>query len=149
MEQTEWVDFRAVKAAVSMQEVIEHYKITGLRKQGEDLRGICPICNTVDKRGLSVNYSKNVFQCFVCKARGNVLDFVAKMEKCTVKDAALKLQKWFLDSEVETEKIEPPDIVGDTSSDELFNMVNRAGALICEAAALLKNVENRLESTRT
>jgi DNA primase len=38
---------------------------------------------------------KNVFQCFSCHAKGNVLDFVAAMEKCSVREAAIKMQSWF------------------------------------------------------
>jgi len=41
------------------------------------------------------NLEKNVFQCFSCHAKGNVLDFVVAMEKCTVREAALKMQSWF------------------------------------------------------
>ncbi len=42
-----------------------------------------------------VNTEKNAFHCFVRGAKGNVLDFVAAMEKCSVRDAGLKLQSWF------------------------------------------------------
>ena len=43
------------------------------------------------------NTEKNNFHCFAgsCGKRGNVLDFVAAMEKCTVRDAALKIAEWF------------------------------------------------------
>ena len=39
----QWVDFRAVKAAVSMSTVLDHYGINWLRKKGDELRGRCPI----------------------------------------------------------------------------------------------------------
>ncbi len=39
--------------------------------------------------------TKNIFQCFACQARGNVLDFVAAMERCSIREAALRLQQWF------------------------------------------------------
>src|ERR1700686_777399 len=38
---------------------------------------------------------KNAFHCFSCGKQGNVLDFVAAMEQCTVRDAAVKLAEWF------------------------------------------------------
>src|SRR5581483_8343905 len=41
------------------------------------------------------NLEKNIFHCFSCKARGNVLDFVAAMEKCSVREAGARLQDWF------------------------------------------------------
>jgi DNA primase len=39
--------------------------------------------------------AKNAFQCFYCGVRGNVLDFVAAMEKCSIREAALRLQERF------------------------------------------------------
>jgi CHC2 zinc finger len=91
-----WVDFHLVKESVSMQMVLEHYGVNGLRKNGSELRGRCPIHKGGDgSRTFQVNVSKNVFQCFSCKARGNVLDFVAALEGCSVREAALKLQVWF------------------------------------------------------
>jgi hypothetical protein len=94
----EWVDFKAVKAAVSMQMVFDRYGITELKQAGGELRGPCPIHKgKAGSRQFSVNLTKNAFQCFFsdCKARGNVLDFVAAMEGCSVRDAALKLASWF------------------------------------------------------
>lgn len=92
-----WVDFRAVKAAVSVQQVLDHYHINWLRKSGDELRGRCPIHQGEGTDTFHVNMSKNAFQCFAgsCKKRGNVLDLVAAMEKCSVRDAALKLAEWF------------------------------------------------------
>jgi hypothetical protein len=94
--ETEWVDFRIIKAAVTMQMVLDHYDIT-LKKSGHELRGKCPIHRGSNNKHFTVNVSKNVFKCFFaqCDAHGNVLDFVAAMEKCSVRDAALKLRDWF------------------------------------------------------
>lgn len=92
-----WVDFNLIKAAVTMEMLVVQYGITGLAKNGDELRGVCPIHEGKSKREFAVNLSKNTFCCFAptCKARGNVLDFVARMEHCTVRDAALKLDEWF------------------------------------------------------
>src|SRR5207245_2602950 len=38
---------------------------------------------------------KNNFNCFSCRKHGNVLDLVAAMENCSVRDAAVRLQDWF------------------------------------------------------
>ncbi|WP_375251746.1 CHC2 zinc finger domain-containing protein, partial [Lentibacter algarum] len=45
---------------------------------------------SIRKRGgsLYAYTEKNVFQCFSCKAKGNVLDFVASIEGASVRDAA-------------------------------------------------------------
>lgn len=93
----EWVDFRVIKGAVDMQMVLDHYGINGLTKSGEELRGPCPIHKGSERsKTFTVNLRKNAFKCFSkgCVS-GNVLDFVAATERCSVRDAALKLQEWF------------------------------------------------------
>jgi DNA primase len=89
------VDFRAVKAAVSFPMVLDHYGVNWLRESGDELRGRCPIHKGDGDRTFHVNLSKGAFHCFSCKAKGNVLDFVAAMESCNVRDAAVKLHGWF------------------------------------------------------
>ena len=60
-------------------------------------------------------FGKNAFNCFSsdCKAKGNVLDFVAAMEHCTVKDAALKLADWFKVGESEPSSKESEQMTPD------------------------------------
>jgi len=38
-----------------------------------------------------VHLSRNIFPCFACQPHGNVLDFVAGLEKCSIREAALRL----------------------------------------------------------
>jgi DNA primase len=90
-----WVDFKTVKEAVPILAVLQRYQVKGLKKNGNEFRGRCPIHQGDGSESFHVNVEKNCFHCFSCKARGNVLDFVAAMEKCTVRDAALRLQEWF------------------------------------------------------
>jgi DNA primase len=90
-----WVDFRTIKAAVSLQMVLDHYEVNWLRKSNDELRGRCPIHKGEGQDTFHANLTKNAFQCFSCKTRGNVLDFVAAMEECSVRAAAQKLQQWF------------------------------------------------------
>lgn len=103
----DWVDFRLVKQAVSMRMVLEHYGINGLRKSGNELRGACPVHKGEGSRTFHVNVGKNVFQCFSCKAGGNVLDLVAAIESCTVREAAFKLKAWFRVGECESRALQP------------------------------------------
>lgn len=101
----EWVDFKVIKEAVDFQMVLDHYDIKGLTNSGDELRGPCPIHKGGQQgKTFSVNMHKNAFKCFYvgCEARGNVLDFVAAMENCSVRDAALKLQEWFRVGESES-----------------------------------------------
>lgn len=102
----DWVDFRAVKEAVSMQMVLDHYRVQLRKVNATTLRGKCPLPTHSSKKDagtFAANTEKNVWACqsdSCVKARGgrkggNVLDFVAVMESCTVRDAALKLAEWF------------------------------------------------------
>jgi len=90
-----WVDFAAVKRAVSLEAVLRHYQLPGLRPHRDQWQGCCPIHGGNRDDSFRAHLTKNVFQCFACHARGNVLDFVAAMEKCSIREAALQLQQWF------------------------------------------------------
>jgi len=90
-----WVDFSAVKQAVSLEAVLSHYQIPGLRHHRDHLQGRCPIHGGQRDDSFRAHLTKNVFQCFACQAHGNVLDFVAAMEQCSIREAALRLQEWF------------------------------------------------------
>jgi DNA primase len=90
-----WVDFAAVKRAVSLEAVLRLYQIPRLRRHGDQLQGCCPIHGGQRDDSFRAHLTKNIFQCFACQARGNVLDFVAAMEQCSHREAALRLQQWF------------------------------------------------------
>jgi DNA primase len=90
-----WVDFRAVKEAVSLEMVLRRYQIPGLCRRHGQLVGRCPIHRGKRDDSFRASLSKNVFHCFACQASGNVLDFVAAMQKCSLREAALRLQQWF------------------------------------------------------
>jgi hypothetical protein len=101
-----WVDFKAVKQAVSVEMALAHYGVTLRRIHGPYLRGRCPLPSHTSKgsaQSLIVNTEKDAWACHSdsCaasrggRAGGNVLDFVAEMEQCSIRDAALKLQEYF------------------------------------------------------
>jgi DNA primase len=90
-----WVDFRALKEAVSLEMVLRRYHIPRLRRRRGQLVGRCPIHRGQRDDSFRASLSKNAFHCFACQASGNVLDFVAAMEKCSLREAALRLQEWF------------------------------------------------------
>jgi DNA primase len=90
-----WVDFAAVKRAVSLETVLRHYQVPGLRRRRNRIEGQCPIHRGQRDDSFRVDLDKNVFHCFSCQAGGNVLAFVAAMERCSIREAALRLQRWF------------------------------------------------------
>lgn len=96
-----FIDFTAVKSAVSFEQVLEHYGLTAKMhrtRNGDGLDGHCPIHpEATGKDAFKVTLSKNCWYCHnsVCKCGGNHLDFVAKMENCDAHEAALKIDQWF------------------------------------------------------
>lgn len=97
MPESDWVDFKAVKAAVTMEMVLAHYGIDWLKEKGESLVGRCPIHRGArNSNAFHVSRSKGVWKCFGdCRAGGNVLDFVMRMEDVELRQAALLLVEWF------------------------------------------------------
>jgi DNA primase len=96
MPRTRWVNYRELKEAVSIEQVLEHYGLlSGLRRRGDNLEGACPIHGGHSPRQFRVSLGKNAYHCFSCEAGGNVLDFVAAMEDVEIRPAALLLVDWF------------------------------------------------------
>jgi DNA primase len=97
MSKTAFVDFKAVKAAITMEQVLQHYGLLDQFKRGTDsLNGPCPIHKGSNPTQFRVSTSKNIWNCFSeCKHGGNVLDFIAEMEHVSIHAAALKAIEWF------------------------------------------------------
>lgn len=95
MAEKRWVSFEQLKAVVSIRDILDHYGLTGgLKQKGNELVGLCPF-HKETKGSFRANLSKNAFHCFGCKAKGNVLDFVALKEGVDIREAALMIQDWF------------------------------------------------------
>ena len=97
MAKTKFVDFRAVKAAITMEQLLGHYNILDqFKRTGDSLNGPCPIHKGSNPTQFRVSTSKNLWNCFSdCEHGGNALDFICKMEKCSIHAAALKAIEWF------------------------------------------------------
>ena len=89
------MDFAAVKRTVRLPAVLRWYEVEGLKGNGDRLRGRCPIHGGGAEDAFHASLAKNVFRCFSCQSQGNVLDFVAAMERCSIREAALRLQERF------------------------------------------------------
>ena len=86
------MDFGGIKQDVSIRTLLRHYGVQ-LRRSGRDqYRGRCPIHGGEGRDAFHANFARNVFHCFACGAGGTVLDFVALMERCSLYEAACKLQ---------------------------------------------------------
>jgi len=92
-----FVDFRAVKAAITMEQVLTHYDMLDrFKRSGDSLSGPCPIHEGENPTQFRVSLSKSIWNCFSkCKCGGNVLDFISRMENVSIHGAALKAIEWF------------------------------------------------------
>jgi DNA primase len=88
-----WVDFTAIKLHVSLAVVLQRYQVSLRRSGCNQYRGLCPIHRGEGRDAFHANLSQDVFHCFSCGAGGSVLDFVAAMEGCTLREAGMRLQQ--------------------------------------------------------
>lgn len=129
----ERVDFKEVKARVSIASVLGRYHVE-VKGQGTQGRADCTLPGHPEKsKGtLSVNFDKNLWKCFngACPGRkgGNVLDFVALVDGVSIKEAAEKLAKNVSSSgftsttpSEEKPRIPPIEKPENTSSESLTN----------------------------
>ena len=101
------MDFKAVKAAVclrpsplrsgSMLQVLEHYGLAeSFKRSGNSLSGPCRLHDGQNRTHVRVSLEKNCWNRFgTCKGGGNIPDFVARKEGCSLREAALALCDWF------------------------------------------------------
>lgn len=81
------IDFAQLKQEVSIERAIGMLGLK-LNKEGDKLRGLCPACNAGSDRAIVVTPEKNVFFCFSQKKGGDVLNLVAHIKQCSIKEAA-------------------------------------------------------------
>jgi DNA primase len=105
------LDFKEIKT-IRITDVVGRYGIA-LKFKGEWACGVCPLPTHKpgDKgRNFTVNVSQNYWRCFseTCNANnggkrgGDVINFVALMEKCREREAAQKLADWYLAGQTKT-----------------------------------------------
>lgn len=97
MPKNKLVDFRAVRDAVTMEDVLSHYGLLDkMKRSGDSLSGCCPIHKGSNPTQFRVSLSKHLWNCFSeCKHGGNVVDFISRMEDVSAYGAALKAIEWF------------------------------------------------------
>jgi DNA primase len=97
MPKKPFVDFRDIRARITMEQVLEHYGVLHtFKRTGDRLSGPCPIHGGSNPSQFRVDTEKNLWNCFSeCKHGGNTLDFIARKENISIHDAALKACEWF------------------------------------------------------
>lgn len=72
------IDFKHVRGSASFEKVASHYGIS-LAGKGDQRSALCTF-HDEGTPSLKINVAKNIFHCFGCGKKGNVLDFVTYME---------------------------------------------------------------------
>lgn len=83
-------DFTEIKKTTDIAQVVQSYGIELKPSSRGDLKGLCPFHDD-SKPSMIVTPAKGLFHCMSCGAAGNVIQFVAKKESLTEREAALKL----------------------------------------------------------
>jgi DNA primase len=83
-----FVDFKELKASVTIEQVLHMLGIQQLKRHGEQLRGRCPIHNGTGDRDFVVTPAKGLFYCFGGCGGGDMIKLVAKVKDCDQKEAA-------------------------------------------------------------
>lgn len=93
-----WVNFHEIRAQVTIEQVLrDYYHIDNLKVSGRTATGPCPVHGGDNPRAFHVDLDKNLWHCFTgCKKGGNQLDLVAAKDQVPVREAALRLQRFFL-----------------------------------------------------
>ena len=105
------IDFRQLRANVTMAEVLELLGFAIETRTGDQVRGACPLHGSSKQgkhRSFSAHLGCHTLQCFKCGASGNPLDLWAMATQQSVYEAALDLcarlhkETPWLSSETET-----------------------------------------------
>jgi len=91
------IDFAMIKQSVPIEWLLDHYGLTShLRRSRDGFRGVCPIHGGHNPTQFCVSVVRNCWVCFGdCNTGGSVLDFVSRMEKVNLREAAQLIQQWF------------------------------------------------------
>jgi putative transposase len=87
------MDFTALRAAITIAQVLGLLDFTPRSANGGQLRGGCPLHGSTHgtARCFSVNSNTHTFHCFKCNRSGNALDLWAAAQHLSIYDAALDL----------------------------------------------------------
>ena len=87
------ISFAAVRALISLADVLELLGFVPHEARGDQVRGPCPVHRSLSSksRSFSANLKRNVYRCFKCGSAGNQLDLYAASRHLTLFAAAVAL----------------------------------------------------------
>lgn len=146
-----WVDFRAVKEAVTV-EAVNHFFTLRLKRVGDEWKGFCPFHTERGKdSSFSFHEEKKAFHCFSCKRKGSVLDFVQQLiawkenRSCGIKEAGQLLVQVMEEdayrqrTEAEQERQEKK-VVPTHASKEMSATIAETAPIVAQAVDVLRSL---------
>lgn len=109
-----WINFKELRASLRFEDVLRRYGVE-VRRKGAQHSGPCPLPGHGEARRaptFSANLDRGIFQCFGCRAKGNLLEFAALMEGAdpgsgsALREVAVRLRESLLSPKAAKE--EPP-----------------------------------------
>jgi DNA primase len=136
MMRAEWVDFKDIKGKVSMETVLSHYDVHLRRVGADEFRGKCPLpthSSTSSNDSFSVSFIRNAWSCQSAsciaarsgRVGGNVFDFVAEMERCSIREAALRLQHSLTENQLSAVTSTNKDLATDAPENRPLSFILR------------------------
>ena len=94
---TQSPDMQRIKREITIVRVLEQYPALPLKTSGAGFSGPCPIHGaSKSSRAFHVSADGRAWYCFgACSRGGSVIDLIAALEGCSIKDAATLLAKRF------------------------------------------------------
>ena len=88
----QYIDFGFVKANADVETVLHALSIECIKRSGAEIRIHCVDPDHLDERAsCDVNVQNKAFFCHSCKAQGSILDLVALVRGCDLREAAVEI----------------------------------------------------------
>jgi DNA primase len=82
------IDFAAVRASVSLMDVLQLLGFCPVQQRGDRLRGACPFGCKSTPRDFAAYLDTNSYHCFSCHRSGNQLELWAAVQRLCLYEAA-------------------------------------------------------------
>ncbi len=88
------MNIKDLKEVIDVRVVLSKYPLQEIEEEEDEIKFICP-WHEEKKPSLFVNQRLKIFHCFGCGEKGSIIDFVAKMEGISFKQAVDKMSSMF------------------------------------------------------
>ena len=98
-----------IKKEISIIDLVKNYGVKKLKQlNNSEYLALCPFHDDHNP-SLSINEEKGIFHCFACNEKGDIFNFVEKIENINFSEAKKKIEKIIYGNTNNTEKkVEPP-----------------------------------------